>query len=519
MATAGRSLRFLTALRHFICVLALMWTGIVNGQPFFFWSDTTNYVRAADAAVYVVSGGRFSTAWTERYRNQVSQPAQTERGRQSKPQPEATSRTSANDLGKGLIMGGRSPYIGALMYIGYLTGDFWPFVLFQALVAYGLIILTLRRFAVASPAAVTGTTLALAATTSLPTYNSLLLADAFASFGILAFLLLATPGKLTRWEKIFLGLVIVISVTAHLTHIMMLIGMTAILGLMTLIRIVPKPPSRAWIAGVGGVLVGLLSVQLTAEATKLAFGREPQLLPLLTARFIADGPGKRFIDDGCDGKKFDICTITIGEPRSDALILFGNTPQNGAYMLADAEQRLRMGQQDIPFALAVLKYDPNGELSAMAKNTVRQLLWIDYDGLNQNCFGNSKCWASLPSGIRAKLRSTPSGRGEWPQAVMNDILYAVVVLALIGLAFMLPAIARHDPPRWRLIREWLIIGFAGMLVCAFFGGAVADPQYRYQGRLIWLVPLMAILAFLVRRQISATPKNYDAELVPSGQFT
>jgi hypothetical protein len=486
----------LTALRHLVCVLALTWTGIVNGQPFFFFSDTTNYVRAADAAVFIASGGRLSTAWTDRYRDQVRTSPE------AKPTGEI-SRTSSNDVGKGVIMGGRSPYIGALMYLGYVTADFWPFVLLQALVAYALIVLTLRRFEVATPTNVTVTTLALAATTSLPTYVSLLLADAFASFGILAFLLLASPGRLNRWENVFLGLVLVISVTAHLTHIIILIGMTLAIALLAWLRVVPKPSPRAWIAGIGGVLIGILSIQLTAQATKLAFGREPQLLPLLTARFIADGPGKRFIDSGCAGNRFEICHRPIGQPNSDALILFGDTPETGAYMLGNAEERLRMGQQDIPFAVAVLRYDPAGELWAMARNTVRQFFWFDYDGLNQNCFARADCWNSLPESVRAKLRSTPSGRGEWPQGVMNGILYAVVALALIALVLLLPAIARTDPRRWYLLRQWLMVGFAGMLVCSFFGGAVADPQYRYQGRLIWLVPLMAAVAYLVWRQVSA----------------
>jgi hypothetical protein len=410
-------------------------------------------------------------------------------------------------------MGGRSPYIGALMYLGYVTGDFWPFVLFQAVVAYLLILLALRRFGITKPLAVTAITLAIAATTSLPTYVSFLLADAFASFGILAFLLLATPGKLSRKETAFLAIVLLLSVASHMTHIMMLIGMVGALALLALVRWVPRPPRRGWIAGIAGIAAGLLSVQLTAQATKLALGHEPQLLPLLTARFIADGPGKRFIDSGCDGGRFEICHIPIGRPDSDSLILFGSTPETGTYMLADAEQRIRMGQQDSSFALAVLKYDPAGELWAMARNTVRQFLWIDYDGLNQRCFNEADCWASLPAAILTKLKATPSGRGLWPQPLMNALLYVVVGASLILLAVAVPLIARRGGDEWPTLREWLLLTLAAMLVCSFFGGAVSDPQYRYQGRLIWLVPFFAAIAFCVWRR---TP-NRRAETPPAGE--
>ena len=493
-------------LRHALCVLALMWTGLVNGQPFFFSTDTTNYIRAADVAVYLASHGRLSTVWTSRYKDQLDLKSAAT-ARPGEAAPDQMSRHSSNDLRQGVIMGGRSPYIGALMYLGYVAGDFWPFVRFQAVVAYLLILLALRRFGITNPVTVTVITLALAATTSLPTYVSLLLADAFASFGILAFLLLATPGKLSKKELAFLGAVLAISVSAHMTHVMMLIGMVGALALLARLRWVPRPPRRAWVAGLGGILVGLLSVQLTAQATKLALGKEPQLLPLLTARFIADGPGKRFIDSGCEGGRFEICHMPIGRPDSDALILFGGTPATGAYMLGNAGQRLRMGQQDMSFAVAVLKYDPAGELRAMARNTVRQFLWIDYDGLNQDCFDDPDCWASLPASIRAKLKTTPSGRGLWPQATMNALLYITVGASLVVFAIALPVIARRRPRQWILLREWLLLALVAMLVCSFFGGAVADPQYRYQGRLIWLVPFFAAIAFCLWRQaLAAIPK-------------
>jgi hypothetical protein len=491
-------------LRHLLCVLALMWTGLVNGQPFFFATDSTNYIRAADVAVYVASHHRFSTVWTSRYKDQLDVKPDAATVQSNGAAPDQISRYSSNDLRQGVIMGGRSPYIGALMYLGYVAGDFWPFVLFQAVIAYLLILLVLRRFGITGPRTGTAITLALAATTSLPTYVSFLLADAFASFGILAFLLLATRGKLSHKELAFLGAVLAISVSAHMTHTMMLIGMVGALALLARLRWVPRPPRRAWVAGFGGIVAGLLSVQLTAEATKLALGHQPQLMPLLTARFIADGPGKRFIDSGCAGGRFEICHIPIGRPDSNVLILFGSTPETGAYMLGNAEQRRRMGQQDTAFAVAVLRYDPPGVLWTMARNTVRQFLWIDYDGLNQDCFDRPDCWNSLPDSIRAKLKATPSGRGLWPQASMNALLYVTVGVSLLLYVIALPVIARRRPRQWILLREWLLLGLAAMLVSSFFGGAVADPQYRYQGRLIWLVPFFAAIALCLWRQALAS---------------
>ena len=493
-----------------------MWTGLVNGQPFMFQSDTTNYIRAADAAAFVISGGRIRTEWTDRYAAQIEAKAA-----KSSPAARLASNevvkppVGANDLGTGLIMGGRSPYIGALMYAGYLLFDFWPFVLLQASVAYLLIILTMKRFGVYRPRDATILTLTLAAVTALPTYNSLLLADAFAGFGILSFLLLTTPGKLSRSEQLFLGAVLITSVVSHLTHIMMLIGMVAALALLTWARLTAAPPRIAWLAGLGGIAIGFASVQATSFATKMAFGREPQLLPLLTARFIADGPGRDYVGSGCDNKRFEICKVHIGNPFSDSLILFGRNWDDGAYMLVSSDQRRIMGEQDTAFALAVLKHDPVGQIGAIVRNTARQLAFIDYDGLNQGCFPDPRCWESLPVKLRNRMMETPSGKDQWPQGAMNALLYAAVIASFAALALTCPAIAREDPERWRLLRTWMLLGFAAMLVCAFFGGAVAEPQYRYQGRLIWLVPLAAGIAMLIRshlRRAHLAPLQSDEAL-------
>ena len=476
--------------RHVLCVLALMWTGLVNGQAFFFPSDSTNYIRAADMAVYLASGKTVSTEWTARHQATVADGTRAAAG----------PATSVNSLGSGQVMSGRSPYIGALMYLGYVTSDFWAFVAMQALVAYGLIILALRTVGVTSTKAVVGVVVLLAGTTALPTYNSTLLADAFSAFGIVSFALLASNGRFSRWELAFLYGVLAVFGVSHLTHAWMMTGMVAVLAISRWRRWIAPVPKQAWIAGAATIAAGILSVQVTSLVVQAAFGRGTQLLPLLTARVIADGPGKAFIDSGCDGRRFQICRVNIGEPGSDPAILFGLKRSTGAYMLATLEERRRMSEEDLAFAFAVLKFDPLGQIAMSVRNSVRQLLWIDYDGLNQGCWEKADCWDSLPPREVAKLKTTPSGRNAWPQAAMNALLYAVVILSLAIIPFAYRRIKKVAPERAATVRMWMLVGFAGMLVSCVLGGAVADPQYRYQGRLIWMVPFLAAMLVLMARR-------------------
>lgn len=486
--------RLLTWLRHILCVAALMWTGILNGQPFFF-PDTTNYVRAADAAVYVISGHRFSTEWTARYRDGIDNP-----GKQAVQPPKPEFRPSSNDVGHGLIMGGRSVYIGFLMYLGWVFGRFWPFVIFQAATAYILINLTLRRFQLGSAANVTGVTLILAALTALPTYNSLLLADAFASFGIVAFLLLIDRVQRHWATTAFLVAVLLISVTAHMTHLMMLIGMVVVAAVIALVRR-QGVPRRPLIIGIAGILVAVAALQATNVATQMAFGRAPQLLPLLTARFYIDGPGKRYVEHDCNGR-FQVCRMKLGKPADNTEWLFSGIPQSAAYMLGDIDQRRRMGEEDVAFALAVLRTYPAEQIGMAASNTLRQLAWVDYGGLNQGCFAKPECWTSLPPSVRDELRQSMSGRNAWPDRAMNVVLQILTLASLAAIAIGLRLLYRRDPDYAATVTDWLLIGGTAMAVCCFFGGAVADPQYRYQGRLIWLIVLMAAIILLRLRALS-----------------
>lgn len=501
--------------RHIVCLLALMWLPLANGQPFFF-NDTTNYIRAADIALHLASGKTISTVWTERYEASLPDPKVGHLGPGTIVPATATHSTvTHNDISAGLIMSGRSPYIGALMYLGYLTSNFWLYVLFQAGVSYFLITLALRRFGIDSKGMIVATVFALSAFTTLPFFNGLLLADSFGAFAIIAFLLLATPGKLSRPEIAALLGVLVISVSAHLTHIVMLAAMLATVALLLVLRWRPPAPRRAWLAGIAGIVVGFASVQLTAFATEAALGKKPQLLPLLTARFIADGPGKAFIDAGCDGQRFQICRIRIGDASNATWILSSTDRATGTYLFANPEERRLLGAEDGAFAWAVFKFDPVGQTGMIIRNTFRQLLWIEYTGLNVGCFEAPYCWDSLPTTVREALKRTPSGQNAWPEGAFTVVLRAATAVSFMVLLIGMWNLARTSRDEFTVVRLWVLVTLAAMLASAAFGGAGVEPQHRYQGRLIWLLPFYAIIVVgLVRRARRAAPEAATASQAP-----
>ncbi|WP_233998259.1 hypothetical protein [Erythrobacter sp. QSSC1-22B] len=477
-----------------------MWTPLVNGFAFFF-DDTTNYIRAADLAAHLVSQKEISTAWTARYAGQLP-PSAGGSSKEAMPRPgpvqtDPQFRTH-NDISAGLVMTGRSPYIGALMWVGYVTSNFWLFIAFQATLAYFLIYLTLKRFGIVDRKVVTSVVLLLAALTTLPFYNGMLLADAFGAFGILAFLLLSTPGKLTKLEIFLLFMTIVTAVVSHLTHIVLLAGMLGQLVLLALFKNVMKVPTRGWVAAIGGLLIGFVSLQITAFATEKVMGKEPQLLPLMSARFIADGPGRDFLDAGCNGNRFQICRVERGDLSHASAILSVTRPGVGTYLLATPEERRKMGEEDKAFAIAVFLHDPVAQTGAIIRNTFKQLTWVEYTGLNRNCSDRAYCWVAIPEAVGEDMKTTLADKEAWPEGAMDALLKIAVVISLIVLAYCL--LAPGDQGDWRhsILRNWVLITFAAMVLMSGFGGAVVEPQWRYISRLIWLTVLFAMIAAILR---------------------
>ena len=464
-----------------LAVLLLMWPAVVNRQPIYF-SDTTSYVRAADYAAHLASGGRIATIWTARYAG-----AAPAGGAAEKAAP-------GNDVASGNIMSGRSPYFGALLWASYVASGFWLFVLGQALAAFLLLRSTARLFGLGE-GALLALVAALAVATGLPFYDAMLMPDALAGLGILAFLLLAIDrGRLSRGERLFAAGVLLVSAVSHLTHIAMLVGMLAALAMAAIVRrgtvrLVPALPLGAAVAA-----IGFASVAVTSVVVGQVFHRPPQLVPLLTARIIEDGPGRALIRSGCD---FAVCALP-NAARADALkFLWATDVREGVFMPADPATRARLSAEDGRFFVAAARAHPVQTLAAMARNTIQQMIDFRNGGVDQRGWD----WSALPPSERARLEATAAGRGLWPVPLLDAVHYLAVAAGLVLLAAGLGRAARHPTPVGRDLALWAVLFLVAMLVNDVLGGAISIPQYRYQARLIWILPLLGLLALpLLRRR-------------------
>jgi hypothetical protein len=258
-----------------LCILliaALIWPAIYNGQPFFF-SDTTTYIRGADAGFQRVTG--IVTPWNQQ-------------------QSEAAT-PSVSSIQDKTVLAGRSIYYGALLYVGDRIDHLWFTVATQGLLVIVAIILTLRALNVFSRFRLVALTLTLTATTTIAFYVSFLMPDAFTGVAILACACLITTSRPLRKLDYYLWAVLLtMSLTYHSSHLLIAAAMLGISFLWNLLR-------RSWtnFYGLGAIIVAMM----TAVAADAAFS-------LGVKHFIGAPPPRTSVSNGSSYRKWSRVSLS-----------------------------------------------------------------------------------------------------------------------------------------------------------------------------------------------------------------
>ena len=175
--------------------------------------------------------------------------------------------------------------------------------------------------------------------------------------------------------------------------------------------------------------------------------------------------------------------------------LWSSDPKWGGFLARDPATRARLSAEDGLFALAVLRAYPLWQGGMMARNTWDQLTRFDVAILDEHCFADHRCSGiDIPDAVRATMVRTPGGRDLWPRRVMRAVHIIATIAALILLALALRKLWAEQPAAARLFLLWTGLTAVAFLINDFLGGAISNPQTRYQERIVWVVPLLAILA-------------------------
>lgn len=390
--------------------------------------------------------------------------------------------------------GARSILYSVLAYVlGAPAGQMLILAIFQALLTGLVCAVVIDFFAPSSPKKWLTAAAVLAFATPVAFVACLALPDIFTGLVIIAIVLPAIgEARMSTATKLLLMAVGAFGVAAHSSHPPLAAVLTLVIALRLLFAWYrghcPANWGRAWAWAAAPLVLG---VALTVCVNRVGFGAASiaaKRFPLTLARSVADGPGRWYLEKHCSTEHYAVCELfPSGFPHDINDFLWGKT---GLDDRATPEQLDRIRREEVSIVAAATREYLGVELLHLFTGFLRQLVKISPD-------------ASFDQRISLDRQQIPH---VVPSTGMTAWLGQAVYLAsLISVAAALLWMAR----RFRYLQESekLAIFFTltalltNAAICVFFSGIA----HRYQARVAWLIPLLAIALASVRsRQIASS---------------
>lgn len=281
-------------------------------------------------------------------------------------------------------------------------------------------------------------------------------------------------GLLTRWA--LLGC-IAGSVVMHLTNLPLAIGLLAVGAI---IRFRQLWLERTRFALVGAALaVGAMAMLAVGVVGFHQWSMAPQAPPFLLARSIQDGPGRLYLQDHCPQIGLAMCRHLdrINPDSIDDFVWH----QNGVYSTVSAQERAELRAEDKRIYVAAALEHPWMQAEAIMRNAIHQLFLFTL----RDCIIPSD--AEYDSTGITLVTDDPAVTKPLWQAIAAVPIYAVVFGSLCCAAWAWQR-GRLDHDQ----KQLFAFVIATVLIEAA-AGAFSEPAPRYEARVIWLIPMLALL--------------------------
>jgi|CXWL01.1.fsa_nt_gi hypothetical protein len=286
-------------------------------------------------------------------------------------------------------------------------------------------------------------------------------------------------------ERIALVLLLALAIAAHVSHLPLAL---ATLATGAAARLLLRRPNRAaatrdalWILS-----APLLALTASFALSYVGFGTAsvaPKRYPILLARSVADGPGLRYLQAHCGTERYAICEIFgTNFPTHPGEFLWG---PNGVRYRATPGQMERIRAEEWSIVRRAAVEYPMLQLDSSTRNFLRQF----------GSFGLGKV------DFRAALVVGPTGRVDLVN-VSDDRpqlrrWLSVVIYIVFGASLVI--LYRMRRRLTELERAALIVVVTGLVANAAVCGVLSGVADRYQARVAWVIPLLAIMLLLKNR--------------------
>src|SRR6202790_5629455 len=182
----------------------------------------------------------------------------------------------------------------------------------------------------------------------------------------------------------------------------------------------------------------------------------------------------------------EVCTVRLRSQSSDGLrrIHLGSRRNLG--------KRLR--EEEIPFVLATLRAYPRQQILISAANFWHQLTAFDF-AVDANDWMLKEFATVLPR-QHARLLRSRQAQEDLPFEFFLSVQNWTVIASLAVIAGFAVRLCWHRPSRTVLLGGLGLVIVSAVIANAFVTGALSTVEDRYQSRVVWLIPLLAIVLLL-----------------------
>jgi hypothetical protein len=457
-------------------VIVLMLPAILNGTAFLF-PDTIGYFHAGEASLETMGRLIFGA---------VDAGASSE-------------GVLLVQEAKDGIATSRSVYYGIPMVLLFRLGAEWAVLLAQSLIAAAALAAGLRRLAV--PTALQPLALAGAVVAGLPLFTTVVMPDVFAGLAILALaVLLPHAPHMTKRERWLWLALLLISALSHKAILAMAVGILALYIMWHALT------DRHWtcLPSVLAVLVlaiaGHSAVNMAVERIT---GQKLVETPFALARIVGDGTAERYLRARCPEANYRLCAYLDRFPMTENVFLWSHDPDYGVMNVVPLAERQKITAEANALVVAAVRAYPLQQLGASLGNLVAQFKTV---GITEYALGPGSAAHARPAlaGLVARYNASLAGRELWPfdwLSRMMTVAYFTSLAMLVALLGRRGRGGRGEHPQLAII-GWVMLG---LVVNAAVSGVIGGVFDRYQGRVAWLVPMIAVAALAMLRQRHPAP--------------
>jgi hypothetical protein len=220
----------------------------------------------------------------------------------------------------------------------------------------------------------------------------------------------------------------------------------------------------------------------------------PQSPPFLTARSIEDGPGRLYLAENCPRIGVLMCQHLDKLDQTTAKFIWD---PDGVYSAVSPRERAEMRAEDKRIYVAAALAHPWMQAEAMGRNALAQLVTF---GVQEYLIPS---WSEHTAD--SMTLHLPEHEGGWATPV-SWAEYLVVIGAAGAIVAVWGRLGRRQ-------RQFALLVLATVVLEAA-AGAVSEPVPRYEARVIWLVPLTAVLVWPGWKQSARSGSLFDRMIDP-----